>query len=198
MAHLPPAVEERLNTLPDGLREHIERVRAEASTLASRHALDAERVDLAAAAHDLFRAVGDEEMLREARRYRLHIQPAEDRMPLFLHGPVAASWLQREAGVSDEAVLEAVRVHTIGRKGMGSVAKAVYLADKLDPQKEYRYRWIREVRVQADKSLDRALLLFLDRSLNDLAGQGAEVHPDSIELQDDLAAAVRSSSKELP
>lgn len=183
MANLPPAVEERLGTLTHGLREHVERVRAEARELAGHYSIDAERVDLAAAAHDLFRAVGDEDMLREARRYRLQIRPVEDGMPLLLHGPVAASWLQHEAGVSDETVLEAVRLHTTGRKGMGPIAKVVYLADKLDPQKAYRYGWIGRVRVLADTSLDRALLLFLESSLNDLSRQGAQIHPDSIDLR---------------
>ena len=196
MATLPPAVEERLGTLPRGLREHVERVRAEARALAKCHAIDADLVDLAAAAHDLFRAAGDEEMLREARRYGLRVHPVEDRMPLFLHGPIAASWLQHEAGVNDEKVLEAVRLHTTGRKGMGPIAKVVYLADKLDPQKAYRYRWIGQVRALAETSLDRALLLFLDRSLSDLVGQGAEVHPDTTELRDELSVALRPSERE--
>ncbi|MCH8205787.1 MAG: bis(5'-nucleosyl)-tetraphosphatase (symmetrical) YqeK [Chloroflexi bacterium] len=190
MTSLPRGVEKRLRALPDGLLEHIDRVKAEAKALAERHAVDPARVYLAAATHDLFRAAGDDALLREATRYRLKVHPLERHLPLLLHGPVAARWLEAEVGIRDQAVLSAVRLHTTGGKGMGPVAKIVFIADKLDPQKVYRYPWIDRVRALADTSLDRAVLEFLERQTSDLLDRGELVHPRSSDLREELAATL--------
>ena len=190
MTNLPPALARRLRTLPDELLRHIERVKSEARDLAERHDVDPERVELAASAHDLARAVDDGRLLREATRYGLKVHPVERRLPLLLHGPVAARWLDREVGIHDEDVLDAVRLHTTGARGMGPMAKIVFIADKLDPQKVYRYPWIDRVRALADVSLDRAVLEKLEHQTSDLLDQGELVHPRSLELREELAATL--------
>ena len=196
MTSLPQHVEKRLRALPDGLLVHIDRVKAEAKELAERHAIDPARVYLAAATHDLFRAAGDDALLREATRYGLKVHPVERHVPKLLHGPVAARWLEAEVGIRDQAVLNAVRLHTTGGKGMDPVAKIVFIADKLDPQKVYRYPWIDRVRALADASLDRAVLEFLERQTSDLLDRGESVHPRSLELREELAATLGASQKE--
>ena len=87
------------------------------------------------------------------------------RNPVLLHGPVAALWLQREGGIEDKEVLEAVRCHTTGQKGMGPVAKVVFLADKLDPHKVARDPRFERLAALAQESLDHALLEFLNQQL---------------------------------
>jgi predicted HD superfamily hydrolase involved in NAD metabolism len=189
---LPRDVEKRLRTLPDGLLEHIDRVKVEAKALAEQHAVDPAQVYVAAATHDLFRSASDDTLLREAARYDLEVHPVERRLPQLLHGPVAAQWLEAEAGIRDQAVLSAVRLHTTGGKGMGMVAKIVFIADKLDPQKVYRYPWIDRVRALAGTSLDRAILEFLERHASDLLDSGELVHPRSSEAREELTATLRA------
>jgi predicted HD superfamily hydrolase involved in NAD metabolism len=132
---LPAAIEDRLRELPAGLRDHIQRAREVGQELAQRHGVDVSLADQGIAAHDLARALKSEALLKEARRYRRRVGAIERSEPLLLHGAVAALWLQRQDGIEDEQILEAVRWHTTGRKGMGLVAKVVFLADKLDPRK---------------------------------------------------------------
>ena len=190
MAALPPEVVDRLGGLPKGLREHIRRSREVARELAQRHGVDPEAVDLGAAAHDLARAMKGESLLEEARRYGLQVHPVEQRAPVLLHGAVAALWLQRSVGISDSRVLDAVRWHSTGRKGMGSVAKVVFLADKLDPDKVKRYPYLDEVGALAKESLDRALVGYLDHELSHLLQRGSLVHPGSLELRNELIMAL--------
>ena len=47
MTGLPLDVEKRLRTLPDGLLEHIDRVKVEAKELAEQHAVDPAQVYVA-------------------------------------------------------------------------------------------------------------------------------------------------------
>ena len=99
-------------------------------------------VDFAVAAHDLARAMKPDGLLSEAGRLGLDVHAIEERHPVLLHGAVAACWLEHEGCLADPDVLEAVRWHTTGRRGMGEVAKVVFLADKLDPVKVKHYAYL--------------------------------------------------------
>ena len=184
-AQLPQCVSSRLDALPAGLREHVERVREIGQRLAARHGVDAELVDVGLAAHDLARALDGDELVSRANALDVSVGPIESRLPVMLHGPVAAAELERE-GLRDARVLEAVRWHTTGRRGLGDVGKVVLLADKLDPQKAARYPYQDEIWRLASESLDAAIARFLSLSTADHLRQGRLVHPESIEFRNEL------------
>ena len=192
---LPVHLDEALEALPRGLRAHIERVRVEASSLAVPLALDAVRVDLAAAMHDLCRSMSGEELLAEARRRGLRVNSVEEEMPMLLHGPVAAARLRGELGVGDVEVVEAVRWHSTAAPGLHAMGKVVFLADKLDPAKARRYSFIDGVRALAAEDLDGALEAFLSGELRRLVGAGELVHPASVEARNELVAAMRGRGR---
>ena len=160
-----------------------------ARDLAARHGVDPGPVDLAVASHDLARAMKGDALLLEARRCKLEVGPVEERVPTLLHGAVAAAWLERNGGVSDRRVLEAVHWHSTGKAGMGSIEKVVFLADKLDPDKVKRDPRLERVERLAQDSLDGALLEFLDLQLKSLVSRGSLIHSGSIELRNELLAA---------
>lgn len=191
VSSLPEHLEEALEALPRGLRAHIERVRVEAAALAVPLALDAVRVDLASAMHDLCRAMPGEELLAEARRRGVRVNGVEAEMPMLLHGPVAAARLRGELGVGDVEVVEAVRWHSTAAPGLHAIGKVVFLADKLDPAKARRYSFIGAVRALAGEDLDGALEAFLSGELRRLMEGGALVHPASVAARDEVVAALR-------
>jgi len=154
--------------------------------LARRHGVDAAKVELAALGHDLYRAAQDDDLLEEARAAGLAIDLVEERVPMLLHGPLAAHQLRRDCGVTDPEVLEAVCWHSTSCPGMGSVGLAVFLADKLDPQKMEAMPGLKRVAELAQESLERAALEYLTAELTWLLGQGRLVHPASSEARNDL------------
>ena len=190
MKKLPPEIDSRLRPLPKGLRDHVDRVRRVGAELAQRHGVDMDLVDQGTAAHDLARALKGEVLLEQARHYGLKVSSVERRIPILLHGLLAALWLEHEGGVADQRLLDAVRWHTTGNTGMGDVAKVVFLADKLDPQKVERYPRLGSISDTARESLDRALLEYLNQELDYLFGEGQLVHPASVELRNELILAL--------
>ena len=112
----------------------------------------------------------------------------ERSLPVLLHGHVAAAELEDD-GLMNPRVLESVRWHTTGHREMGDLAKIVFLADKLDPQKALRYPYLPEIEELAQGSLDAALLRFLELSIADHLRQGRLVHPESIMLRNELILA---------
>jgi 2-amino-4-hydroxy-6-hydroxymethyldihydropteridine diphosphokinase len=55
---------------------------------------------------------------------------------LLAHGPVAAERAAQD-GERDRGVLDAVRYHTIGYAGWDDVGRMLYLADFLEPQRDF-------------------------------------------------------------
>ncbi len=186
MSDLPDAIESRLNELPAGLRDHVERSRGVGQEIAIRHGVNACLVDTGIAAHDLARAVRKRVLLSEAERLGLHIDFVDRHHPLLLHGPVAAAWLSEDDDYNAGAVLESVRVHTTGRPGMGDIAKVVFLADKLDPWKVERASFLRRVEDVAQTDLDAAILLYLEKTIERLIADGQMVHPTAVKYRNDL------------
>ncbi len=176
----------RVDALPKGLREHIYRVQQIALELAHQHQVDEEKARLGALAHDIARAMKGEELLHKAYELGIEVHPVEAKVPILLHGPVAAELLRRVDGLEDQEIYEAVYWHSIAHKGFGPIARVVFLADKLDPQKANRYPFLARLRELAMKSLDRAIFDFLNRELISLLQQGSLVHPTSIEARNEL------------
>ncbi len=165
--------------LSDKRYEHTLRVADAAERLAEAHGLDRTTVRLAALLHDSAREVRPEELLRLAEERGLPVGPPERESPKLLHGPVAAELAREDLGVKDEGVLEAIRVHTIGAPGMGPVALAVFLADKIEPARDYP--GIEELRALAEKDLKGAATVSLEGSVSHNEERGHRTHPKSLD-----------------
>ena len=189
VSSLPPQLQAVLDGLPRDLQEHIDRVRVIARELAEGHRLDRDRVDLAAAAHDIARADSDDVLMADALAQGVRITDADRAKPLLLHGPVGAGRLE-PLYVVDEAVVEAVYWHTTGLATMGPTAKAVFLADKFDLAKASRYPHIGRVKELAADDMDRAIVEFLRGDMVRLLNEGVPVHPGSLETLNGLLLAM--------
>ncbi|MBI4201091.1 MAG: bis(5'-nucleosyl)-tetraphosphatase (symmetrical) YqeK [Chloroflexi bacterium] len=172
--------------LPSGLQDHLYRVRDVALELASQHKVDASRVVLAALGHDIARATPPDELLRQARAQDLAVHPVEERVPVLLHGPLAALKLKLECGVTDSEVLEAVRWHSTCCAGLGKVGLVVFLADKLDPHKVEGMPHLRRVAELARASLEQATVDYLTWEITSLLQRGSVLHPASVEARNEL------------
>ncbi|MDP2949809.1 MAG: bis(5'-nucleosyl)-tetraphosphatase (symmetrical) YqeK [Chloroflexota bacterium] len=192
-ARLAPGSDRGLAPLPANLRQHILRAREVAMELARRHGLDEERVWLAISGHDIARVTPPKRLLAEARRLGLTIGPVEEALPLLLHGPVAAETLRRD-GLDDGEVYDAVFWHSTAHPSLGPVGLAVFLADKLDPEKAYRYSYLAELKALALESLERAALDFLEREMASLLREGKPVHTASLEARNALLMRLKPLS----
>ena len=156
---------------------HTERVTETAEYLARVHELDVDRTRLAALLHDAAREVDRYRLLKLAEDWGLSVGDPERESPGILHGPVAAELARRELGVEDGEVLEAVRVHTTAAPGMSSIALAVYMADKIEPARDYPS--VERLRELADADLHEATREALHRVILYNEERGRAIHPDS-------------------
>ncbi len=79
------------------------------------------------------------------------------------HGVAGAYFLKTEFGIANEDVLNAVRFHTIGRKGMSLLEKVVYLGDMTSEERDYS--GVDVMRKVCARSLEKGMLYALRYSM---------------------------------
>ena len=176
---LKTATEYARDRLSDKRYNHTLRVAETAERLARVHGLDPAKARFAGLLHDMNRETAGDALLRVAAERDVPVGDAERKKPMLLHGPVAAEVAQAELGVKDEAVLEAVRVHTTGAAGMQPLSLAVFVADKTEPGREGE--WAERLRELADRDLEEAARESLKSSISYTEERGRAVHPKSRE-----------------
>lgn len=116
---------------------HIERVVALSTDLADRFGLDVERARLAAAAHDWDRDLPPWQLYSRVADFSIPLLPVEWQTWNMVHGPVTAARLEREWGVRDSEVVDAVRHHTLGWPGFGPIGLILFVADYAEPGRRH-------------------------------------------------------------
>ena len=172
---------------------HTLRVADTAAELARIHGLDEDRARLSALIHDAAREVEPGEFLRLAEEWNLPVGEPERQSPKLLHGPVAAELAKRELGVGDEGVLEAVRVRTTAKPGMNPLALALYVADKIEPARDYPS--VGRIRDLARRDLREAATEALRRVVAHNEERDRPIHPSSRAMLEWLEEAERAAQR---
>jgi predicted HD superfamily hydrolase involved in NAD metabolism len=182
--------------LPSGLAEHVIRVVEQAQRLAGIHGLDRQQITMAALGHDLLRAHSDERLLRIAAEQAYTLDPADASEPILLHGPLAVAILQEQYGVHDADVLGAVAWHTTANENMTPLQKALFLADKIEPQKVDRAPEVMSrVAELAEHDLDAAMLAYLDHHIRYAVDRGWPLHSHTTAARNQLLVARREAQQ---
>lgn len=152
-------------------------VAAEAKKLAGKYGADIEKAYFAGLAHDLAKELSEEEMRLKLAKYE-HEELLDRYSYPLLHGPVAALILEKEFSVSDNEILEAVCYHTTGKENMCLLAKIIYLADFIEPNRNFC--GVEQARAAAEKNIDEAIILSSGMVIIHTVRKGKEVHPDTV------------------
>jgi len=104
----------------------------------------------------------------------------------LLHGPAAAERLARE-GERRQAVLDAVRWHTVGCAGWTRVGRALYLADYLEPGRTFARGERAFLAGTVPHDLDGAFRQVVRLRIETCVRDGRALHPRTVDLWNSLA-----------
>jgi predicted HD superfamily hydrolase involved in NAD metabolism len=119
---------------------HTLRVARLAGSLARAHGADAADAVTSGLLHDVARLWSADDLLGECVRRGMELDEFELANPIVLHAPLGAEIARESYGIRDERVLDAIRLHTLGAPAMAPLAQIVYLADSLEPGRDFPER----------------------------------------------------------
>ena len=123
--------------LSEGRFEHSLSAAEYGHALGRQYGVDHERVYLAGLLHDVARELPAGSLLLYARKQGIILRKEEKTCPLLLHGKVAVSIVQKELGIKDKGVLNAIASHVVGRRRWTKLEQILYIADKVEPTRAY-------------------------------------------------------------
>ena len=164
--------------LTQGRFYHSQCVAAEAARLARRYGADVEQARLAGILHDIMKDTPPEEQLKILGDSGIILTDMQRRTPKLWHSLCGAAYLEHTLGVTDQAVLQAVRCHTGGRSGMTLLDKVLFVADYISADRDYP--GVEDMRQAADRSLEEAMVEGIAFTVNETMGQRRLLGQESI------------------
>ena len=162
---------------------HVLGTEQEAIRLARRYGADETDARIAALLHDCTKKLDMEQQLALCRRYDIRLDELEQHALKLLHAKTGAAVARDLFGVKD-AVYEAIRWHTTGKPDMTLLEKVIYLADYIEPNRDFP--GVDELRRAVYDDLDKGLLMGLSDTIDEMERMGNPVHHDTLEARDFL------------
>ena len=117
-------------------------------------------------------------MFTNSEKYGIICDNAELNSPKLLHAKTGAAFARDLFGISDE-IYEAIRWHTTGKPDMTMLEKIIYLADYIEPTRDFD--GVEKLRQLAYEDLNAAMALGLEMSLEEIRSHGTEPYKDTVE-----------------
>ncbi len=134
--------------------------------------------------HDIAREYGYKEIFGILKTEGENIENWERERPVLLHGKVGAIVLKNKFGIKDQEILNAVRDHVTGREGMGILSKIVFVADYLEPLRNFVLPIERKILLK--KNLDNLVCFVLNEIFNYLKRVDKPIAPPALSLYREL------------
>lgn len=164
--------------VPQSRIQHILRVEQMAAQLAQQHHLDSAKAAQAGLLHDLAKYFQPDRLLAIAQTAGLEIDPVNQANPHLLHAEVSAV-VAKQFDVQDQAILQAISNHTLGRPDMDLLSCVVFLADSLEPGRGNSPE-LEAIRQVCQQDLHYAVWLVCDRTIKQLIETQRLIHPQMV------------------
>ena len=179
------------NWLKDNLNEeryiHTLGVSEAAEELAKMFNLNKEKAMLAGLLHDAAKCFSNEKLLEIIHTHIPDIEDCELVNYKTLHAPVSAYLAKNQFNIQDSEILDAIRWHTLGRVGMSSFEKIIFLADKIEPNtrdKTWREKILKII--EEDNGLNKALFACYEYTIKSLVERRLKICLTTIQIYNEL------------
>ena len=164
---------------------HVMGVEEESVRLAEHWGADPMLARRAAILHDCTKYLELEEQLELCRQYGVELDPLEQQAVKLLHSKTGACIARAVFGEPDE-VYEAIYWHTTAKADMTLLEKIIYMADYIEPNRDFE--GVERLRHLAYTDLDKALLLGVETTIQEMQERRLPIHQKTIEARTWLRA----------
>lgn len=152
---------------------HVLGTEQEAVRLVRRYGGDETQARIAALLHDCTKKLDMAQQLALCEKYGIMLDELEQRALKLLHSKTGAAIARDVFGVED-AVYDAILYHTTGKPDMTRLEKIIYLADYIEPTRDFP--GVDELRKTVYEDMDKGLLMGLTMTIQEMEEMGNPVH----------------------
>ncbi|WP_018765861.1 MULTISPECIES: bis(5'-nucleosyl)-tetraphosphatase (symmetrical) YqeK [Bacillus] len=142
--------------------------------LAKLYGVDEKKAEMAAIFHDYAKCRPIQEMEDIIKQEELPQDLLHYNKELW-HAPVGAYLVEKEVGITDSEILQAITYHTSGHEEMTMLDKVIYVADYIEPGR--KFPGVEEARKLAQEDINKALLFALKRTIQFLMEKDQTIYP---------------------
>lgn len=160
---------------------HVQGVEEEAVRLARRWGADETMARRAGILHDCTKYLELEDQLALCRKYGVELDALEQQAVKLLHSKTGACIARAVFGEPEE-VYWAIFWHTTAKADMTTLEKILYVADYMEPNRDFE--GVERLRALAYEDLDRALLLGVETTIQEMIDRQLPIHSNTLAARD--------------
>jgi len=164
--------------LDEGRFRHSIGVMEIAIKLAKHYNADIKKAEIAGLLHDCAKNLDPNSLLKLAENFGILQDDIVRREKALIHGPLGAILARLEYGITDEEILNAIRIHTTGDINMTVLEKIIFLSDLMEPGR--CFPGVDDLRVKAFDNIDDALVDAFDLTIKYVLEKGSLLHPRTV------------------
>lgn len=152
-------LKKKLEDFNPNLYEHSIRTMDEAKKLAAHYNVDEEKAQIAGLLHDCGKGLNKG-------------------LDNLTHSKTGRDLAKDIYNIQDEEILNAIMYHTTGRENMTMLEKIIFIADKIEPKRNYE--GIEELRKTAYTNIDEAIIMSLESTIEYVKMRDLELDNESL------------------
>lgn len=158
--------------------KHVISVKDTAIKLAQKYGADIYKAKIAALCHDCAKNMSDNELLSIIKDHNISLDWISLKNLQITHGLVATIIMKEKMEIEDIDVLNAVEYHTTGRNNMSILEKVIYLADIIEPLRNFKQ--VENLRKLALIDIDKAMIESLNSTIQYVVSKGELLHINTV------------------
>ena len=160
---------------------HVKGVVEMAKKLAELNNVSDEKAEIAALAHDVAKNLSKDKMKEIIIENNIKISPLEESNSNLWHSIIAPIVAKDKLGIEDEEILDSIRWHTTGKENMSVLAKIIYIADMIEPNRNFN--GVEEIRKITYDNLDAGVYNGLTHSIQFLLTKNLLIDENTIKAR---------------
>lgn len=170
--------------LSDQRYKHCIGTMKEAAKLAKIYGADTKKAEVAGLLHDCAKNIPADEAIELCKKFNIELDNITMQSKGLIHAKLGAILAKHRFNIDDEEILNAIRYHTTGKANMKTLEKIIYIADLTEENRTFND--VDKLRQVSYKSLNQALLMAIDISIDKIIKKQIQLHPDTVEARNYL------------
>lgn len=145
---------------------------------------DKENIKVAAKLHDCGKIRDKTQLLKMSNDFDIILDEYMKQNLELIHGYLGAKIAEKRYKVKNKEILNAIKYHTTGREDMTLLEKIIYIADYIEPGRNFD--GVEEIRQMAFKDIDKSIIMAMDKTIKFLIDNKNLIHRRTIEARNYL------------